>query len=179
MESPYTVLGVSPNATRSEIESAYRDKYHYWNSLRSIPNRATEATEMLDRLEFAREQLLGAPEQQVDGLVDPASGPLDRLGVVPLPNDAGTKDRDVCPQCGQWEDSPDAVYCTNKACRFELKPCCPGCSKRIAWYKEICPYCGIDIEEKREEHRQNAEAFRNTQIQELKTQLQDLQSDLI
>ncbi len=42
MESPYNVLGVSPDATPSQIETAYQEKYVYWNNLSSIPARANK-----------------------------------------------------------------------------------------------------------------------------------------
>jgi len=188
MDSPYSVLGISPYATRSEIESAYRDKRRYWNDLRSVPNRAAEAAEMLNQLEFARDQTLDAINQQGDGLVDPSSRPMNHSEADLFPatgGNVGAKDSDVCPQCGQREDSPEAVYCTNKACRFELKPCCPGCSKRIAWYKEICPYCGIDIEARNEvirlqieKDRLQREADRYAEIQELDRRLHKMKQDL-
>jgi hypothetical protein len=186
MESTYQILGIAPNSTPDQIEAAFQRQYVFWNDLQSNANRAAEAEAMIARLEFARAQALANFKGQEGGLVDPEPTTQRGFGgggVFASAQGGTTKavDKDVCPQCGMREDSPDAVFCTNRECRFELKPCCPGCGKRIPWYKEICPYCGIDIEDVKEKTRRKEEEQRRlereallTRIQSLKAQLADL-----
>jgi hypothetical protein len=194
MESPHSILGVSPDATPSQIEAAFQKQWTFWNDLRSNANRAAEAEAMIARLEFAHGQALAKFKGQEGGLVDPAPTTQRGFGgdgvfASAQGGIAKAIDKDVCPQCGMRKDSPAANFCTNKECKFEFNPCCPGCGERIPWYKEICPNCGIDIEEvkektrrkeeaQQEEIRRRDEAVQQARVQELRNQLQDLTNDL-
>jgi formylglycine-generating enzyme required for sulfatase activity/ribosomal protein L40E len=190
MESPYSVLGVSPDATLSQIETAFQRQWTFWNDLRSNANRAAEAEAMIARLEFAHAQALARFQGQEGSLVDPApntQGGFLENAIFASPG-AGAQqnaNKSACPKCGKRDNPPDADYCGNAKCDFELRPPCPKCSTRVPWHQGRCHKCGVVIEDfiaaKRrleDQQRYDQEQQRQADIRSLYAKLDELKQDL-
>ncbi len=69
------------------------------------------------------------------------------------------------PSAADANNPPDADYCTNADCDFELRPPCPNCRTRVAWHQGRCHKCGVNLKQGREEQQKWQEQQRTQQSQ--------------
>ena len=169
MSTYYEILNIPSTATVSEIEAAYEAQYNHWRRLvtHHDPEKASQANQMLLRLEEARATLADAAKREqydasigllgpVGGLADPhaapqtatrtpPSSPRGTPAGAPPPAASGTDERVdawICPQC-QMANAPQSTFC--KKCGHAIGLACPNCDNVVEAAAEFCTVCGANI----------------------------------
>ena len=170
MRTYYKVLDIAPDATTTEIETAYEVQYNHWRRLvtHHDPEMSNRANQALQWLEKVRTTLTDPGKRQaydtsiglshsVGGLADPkASLPpssMRTLAPPPPPRPSAPVpsshvDAWVCSKCGA-ASATGSVYC--KSCGNLIGQQCPTCEAIFENTASFCPACGTNPGELRQE----------------------------
>lgn len=167
MSTYYELLGISPNASQDEVESAINTQYNKWRRLvnHHDPEIALQANQSLHTLEKIRQVLLSKDErrkydaelgvvpQGVSGLIDPdAISHQNPQTIMPIshifPRSEVGSNRRVDAWVCQYCDSPNPIgtqFCSK--CGKKIGELCPKCHELMALMDDYCSNCGINKEE--------------------------------
>jgi hypothetical protein len=168
---PYTFFGLPQSASAQQIEAAYRQQNEYWRHLATVPERAREAQEMLDKLADAYAAAMQGTERE---------GGLEyRETIAPSGFVSGVSpaEKDRCPHCGSRENPSDARFCL--ACGKELFQLCPNprCRTELPWHYARCHRCGISIAEFVEQQRVETRQRKLVEIETKQRRLVEIEDD--
>lgn len=212
MATYYEILGISQNANKDEIEAAIDTQYDKWRRLVNHHDAAVvdEANKSLRTLEQIRETLTNDANRKVydsslnvGGLADPEAllKSMNEAGNVATPPPppgapqqqapkvaAAAQDLWVCPKCSIG-NAKGTQFCAE--CGEKIGKPCPQCQELIFKETRFCPHCGVNVLEKEEEVKKQAEEqfkanikatinFCESHISEFQTQImhfEDLKSN--
>lgn len=196
MTTYYDILGIKPEATIVEIETALETQYNRWRRLVTHHdlNMVTKANRALQVLEQARGTLTNPDKRaaydheigldvSLGGLADPSaysvnphpvpSSPIPKSSPVTTP--IQRTDAWVCPKCNT-ANPISTRFC--KSCGQQLGQNCPKCNALIEINATHCSACGINIEEFMREQQRQVEASEAEHTRNIERILSQAESEL-
>lgn len=188
----YQILNLAPTSSNQEIENAWDNTY---NQVRRLvthhdPKVANDANNGLRILEDVRATLLdptrrAAYDEKIgihqvselgiqDEVITSSNTPTPLSSTPPRPNriSRSTTAEPLCPNCGSEENPSESRFCVK--CQGSLTQICPNdaCKAELRWYYPNCPKCGINIETKRREIKEELERQQRVLLNTINTHLE-------